>query len=735
MNPTRIELRNVASFADLNLDLPTGCVALTGVNGAGKSTVMQAIEIALFGPRSRSLAPLLRLGEDDLEILLVFEHGGERYRVRRGFSGRGRGKTTLDFEGYSNAHDGEFDEGWVPLTQGNAADTQAVLERTIGLNRDTWLCSAYLAQGDGGAFTEAQPKDRKRILSAALALTLWDEAAVSVNADRRAAQAELAQTDGRIIALSDRLSQAEGLAGELQALQARLMVSDHAHAAAAENVTRLAADAERITAAGHEWRTAVAEHAAAKTAFDTATSALDAAVAASTLLDQARADVMRLAQLADEHAAKSAELAALEQQERARADAIRDRDALLADHGRIITERERIKTEIDSLGQQRDALTLRAEHLNDDPAEPCDRCGQPLDEQSRNQATKSLLDEASSLNERALALSARSGGELYRAEMEAKRAVDATVIPDPVEGLSDLRVRLAELAGAPADLASARQRVQTYETQAAGNTDEARTHVAALAAEAAAKQAVLDEIGEPEPGAEAHANSLLLNARAAEETARATRDATSRDVARVEVLIEAANADRETLDRARAEHDQQAARVADLSVLENAFGRDGVPAWIVEQHALPSIESEANRILTALGGPVTRVELRTERELKTGGTRDDALDIICATSDGDRDYATFSGGEKTRISIALRLALARLLAHRRDADIRLLCLDEPDGLDVAGTEALATILQGLVQDGVVDTTILASHDTNLRDRFDQSLRVERTDRGSVVIAE
>jgi exonuclease SbcC len=185
-----------------------------------------------------------------------------------------------------------------------------------------------------------------------------------------------------------------------------------------------------------------------------------------------------------------------------------------------------------------------------------------------------------------------------------------------------------------------------------------------------------------------------------------------------------------------AARDQRAAAIADLdqlTTLERAFGRDGVPAWIVEQQAIPAIEAEANRILAELGGPVTHVELRTERELKGGGTRD-ALDIVCVTDAGAREYATFSGGERCRVDVALRLGLARLLATRRGAEIRWLALDEPDALDEQGMQALAGVLRGLVQDGVVDSVLLASHVPTLRDSFDASLIVTRNGAGSTVEA-
>jgi DNA repair exonuclease SbcCD ATPase subunit len=71
--------------------------------------------------------------------------------------------------------------------------------------------------------------------------------------------------------------------------------------------------------------------------------------------------------------------------------------------------------------------------------------------------------------------------------------------------------------------------------------------------------------------------------------------------------------------------------------------------------------------------------------------------VVVIDQDGNEaDFADgCSGGEQTRIGLALRIALARLLAHRRGAESRLLALDEPSYLDAAGMTALLDVLRGL----------------------------------------
>lgn len=105
MNPLHVRAANYRTFGTLDLDLPSGCVAIVGPNGAGKSSLVNLVDLCLFGPDGRSWAPYLTQGGEstELEVELEFEHAGQRYRIRRGYSARGAGKTTVDFERWEAA--------------------------------------------------------------------------------------------------------------------------------------------------------------------------------------------------------------------------------------------------------------------------------------------------------------------------------------------------------------------------------------------------------------------------------------------------------------------------------------------------------------------------------------------------------------------------------------------------------------------------------------------------------
>ena len=163
MRPVHLRASNVATFPVIDLPLTDGVLALTGSNGAGKSTALRCIEAALFADGSRDLASMLGRFGERLEITLEFEHAGETYRVRRGYRDGTRGQATLDVEkrwegeseyGHGLTASTARAAGWNPITLASTKETQTELERILGLNRRTFGASSYLAQGAAGEFTE-----------------------------------------------------------------------------------------------------------------------------------------------------------------------------------------------------------------------------------------------------------------------------------------------------------------------------------------------------------------------------------------------------------------------------------------------------------------------------------------------------------------------------------------------------------------------------------------------------
>ena len=80
-----LHLKNIRSYNDENITFPNGIVLLAGDIGAGKSTILLAIEFALFGILRGELSgsALLRHGAREGTVELAFELEGKQYTIGR----------------------------------------------------------------------------------------------------------------------------------------------------------------------------------------------------------------------------------------------------------------------------------------------------------------------------------------------------------------------------------------------------------------------------------------------------------------------------------------------------------------------------------------------------------------------------------------------------------------------------------------------------------------------------
>ncbi len=172
--------------------------------------------------------------------------------------------------------------------------------------------------------------------------------------------------------------------------------------------------------------------------------------------------------------------------------------------------------------------------------------------------------------------------------------------------------------------------------------------------------------------------------------------------------------------------------IANHKMLEIAFGRDGIPALLIEQ-SLPEIETQANELMDRLTSGRMSITFMTEREYKDKKREDkkQTLDILISDASGQREYELFSGGEAFRINFAIRLALSRVLAQRAGAKLQTLVIDEGFGSqDAEGRQRLIEAINLVSQDFA--KILVITHLDELKDAFPSRIEVQKTQRGSIV---
>ncbi|PWH13129.1 MAG: hypothetical protein DDG59_14670 [Anaerolineae bacterium] len=197
-------------------------------------------------------------------------------------------------------------------------------------------------------------------------------------------------------------------------------------------------------------------------------------------------------------------------------------------------------------------------------------------------------------------------------------------------------------------------------------------------------------------------------------------------------LVEVLKDLKKRAEKLQAERTEKTTLVARYKILERAFGKDGVPALLIEQ-ALPQIEERANQILYRLSDGKMSLRFNTQARYKDTRRQDlrETLEIQISDSNGMRDYELFSGGEAFRINFAIRLAISELLAHRAGARLQTLVIDEGFGSqDAQGRQQLIEAINRVRSEFA--KILVISHLDELKDAFPIRLEVEKTPQGSVV---
>lgn len=176
-----------------------------------------------------------------------------------------------------------------------------------------------------------------------------------------------------------------------------------------------------------------------------------------------------------------------------------------------------------------------------------------------------------------------------------------------------------------------------------------------------------------------------------------------------------------------------AAEKADCyEALKQAFSQDGVPHQII-RNIIPHIIDTANNILGSMTGGTMGVEFVMERTVKGKDGDKATLDVLINEyGKTTLPYASKSGGEKVKASLAVILALSEIKAAAAGIQLGMLLIDEPPFLDRNGTEAYVDALE-TIRKRYPDIKIMAiTHDDAMKARFPQSITVMKDENGSYI---
>ncbi|MBE0691261.1 MAG: SMC family ATPase, partial [Anaerolineae bacterium] len=467
MLPIRLEIKNFLAYRSPDPVRFEGIhlACLTGNNGAGKSSLLDAITWVLWGKaRARRDEDLVHLGQHEMYVQLDFEQEGTIYRVLRQRTRKSGGAGTLEL--FSIGDEGQL----IPLTEPNMRATQARINRLLRLDHETFAHSAFLQQGRADAFTIKTPKERKQILSDILGLARWEQYEEAAKETLKQIDEELRVFEGRLLDIDAELQKEPRLQTELEHAEASQREAQTALEIAEKSLAEVAhADSDLRTArerlaeidgrvkerqaelkntqaeierqreriAGYE--AIITQRGDIEAGYNALQAAREADHALGDLLmqmsdletqqhkleralDAARAD------LASEVSVCDAEIAAFERTiELGQADDLVDVQSEIASLHALDTRREELQAAIGQLEQERSGLDATNKHLRDEmdalkerlqklevvSGATCPLCGQPLDDAHREELMTQVQADGT------------QRGDIYRANVARAKDIES----------------------------------------------------------------------------------------------------------------------------------------------------------------------------------------------------------------------------------------------------------------------------------------------------------------------
>lgn len=213
-----IFIENIRSHVKTYIKFSKGFNCLVGGLGAGKSSVLYAIDFALFGePLSRSYDYLLREGTDIGRVALKFIENGKEYTIWRGLRRRGE-RISQDPEQL------KLFEGSKLLAEMKSDAVSEQLKSIIGVDREVFRDIIWVRQEKLKEILDIMPAERQRKLDQLFGISDYDISWTNLRPIQRwyEGERETLERDPDIINVKDMQSKYDEAVKELSVKEAEL---------------------------------------------------------------------------------------------------------------------------------------------------------------------------------------------------------------------------------------------------------------------------------------------------------------------------------------------------------------------------------------------------------------------------------------------------------------------------------------------------------------------------------
>lgn len=201
MKVEHLSVEHFKPYEDTDLTLSPGVTVIHGLNGSGKSSLLEAMFFALYGTDALEgpTADAVTTGEDTTRVELAFSHDGKQYSLERELRIQ---------EGRVSRHDCTLETP--EETIDGVTDVEKAITALLRMDSEAFLNCAYVRQGDVNALIDATPDERQDMIDALLQLGALERYR------ERAADARLGVED----VLADRRSRLDQLESDIAEAEA-----------------------------------------------------------------------------------------------------------------------------------------------------------------------------------------------------------------------------------------------------------------------------------------------------------------------------------------------------------------------------------------------------------------------------------------------------------------------------------------------------------------------------------
>ncbi len=206
---SRIALENFKCYESIDVRLDDGVTVIHGLNGSGKSSLLEACFFALYGSRALdgTLDEIVTIGAEATTVELWFTHGNSSYHIER--------KITMSDDAARTARcvltPQAPSEAVIERPIEGATDVREAISGLLRMDAEAFVNCAYVRQGEVNKLINASPSQRQDMIDELLQLGRLEDyrerasdARVGVGRIRDEKRGALASLDARIEAIEEK---------------------------------------------------------------------------------------------------------------------------------------------------------------------------------------------------------------------------------------------------------------------------------------------------------------------------------------------------------------------------------------------------------------------------------------------------------------------------------------------------------------------------------------------------